>query len=328
MKKRTYIRISVLFVVAGAMANAANMVPYEETFESYAAGFTMPGTNGWSAAASSDAVVSTNAASVAALNAYSEPSGYPVSAASHDKVLEVAGTVTNSFGAPAGQTAWVDVMLEAGALSSVDASLLATAHAATYFNYGGHPVVYHYDSGTSSNVWTEIPEITKSGWVRTTVGLDYQTGYFQIKMDGILLTNALGNTSSDGLGSAGGSWFAMPTAASQLNRVVFDGHGGNLDDLIVTMADPFAPILTSLGVFSADVLKLVVDFPNAMVLPESFHPLKSSSLDSPSWASVQHSTNGIDGWVFGNLDYSATEGSSKVIYLKSPEPTAFFRLSE
>ncbi len=325
---KIFTSIGILLVLASAVVNAANMVPYAESFESYAVGFEMPGTNGWLAATFSDAVVSTNAASIAALNTYSEPCGYPIRTASHDKMLSVAGTVSNSFSMAANQTVWVDMMMEIGLVDSIDAGLLSNAQVATYFNTEGHPMVYHYDGGEASNRWTEIPEITKSGWVRTTVGLNYQTDHFQIKMDGSLLTNVLGNTSSDGSGSAGGSWFAMPTAASQLNLVVLDAQkGGGLDDLIVTTVNPFLPILASFEYFSGDVLKLVVDFPNAMVLPESFHPIKSTSLTIPSWVPVQHSTNGVD-WTFANLDYSATEGSNRVIYLQATDDTAFFGLGE
>lgn len=321
----------ILLMLANAMANAANMLPYAETFESYAAGFEMPGTNGWSAAASSNAVVSADAASVAALNAYSEPCGYPV-ATNHTKVLEVAGTVSNSFGVAANQTVWADMMLQAGAVSAIDAGLLGTAHAAIYFNPVGHPVVYHLDVAAGTNGWVEIPEVTKAGgaWVRATVGLDYQTGYFQIKIDGNLLTSARAWTANDGSGSAGGSWFAMPgAAASKLNQVVLDGQGGNLDDLVVTTIDPFSATIESLEHFSGDVYRMVVNCPvgNQMV-PSASYPIESTDLVFGSWVSVPHSTNGLAPWYTTNLNYSVTLGSSKVIYLKSAEATAFFGFGE
>ena len=329
MKKYTY--IGVLLMIAGAMANAANTVPYEETFESYAGGFEMPGANGWSAAASSNAVVSTNATTVSDLNAYSEPCGYPVGTASHDKVLEVAGTVTNSIDMAAGQMVWMDIMLQARALESVDAGLLNAAHAAVYFNADKHPMVYHYDSGGSSNRWTEIPETTKSGWARATIGMDYQTGYFQIKMDGNLLTSAQASVNNDGTGGAGGSWFAMPGTPGQLNRLVLDGHGAHMDDLIVTKLDPFKPAIAGVEHFSGDVYKLTVDFPvgNTMVLPSSYSPIRSTDLVLGGWDdTIPHSTNGVAPWSNTNMSYSATVDSSKVIYLQSPEDAAFFGLGE
>ncbi|MEN7974157.1 MAG: hypothetical protein ABFR47_10035 [Verrucomicrobiota bacterium] len=328
MKRCAY--ISGLLVVAGVMANAASTVPYSEDFESYAAGFEMPGTNGWSAAASSDAVVSTNIASVTALNAYSELCGYPGGITSHTKLLEIVGTVTNSF-TGSSQQVWVDMMLQPGALASADAGLPSSANAAFYFNASGHPMVYHYDVGGSSNRWTEIPETTKTDWVRATTGLDYATEYFQIKIDGNLLTNALANTAHDGTGASGGSWFKMPDSSGQLNQLVFSGGGGgDVDDLIVALVDPFSPIISSFEHVSGDVFEMVVDFPvgNLMASPSSFSPIKSTDLVAGSWGSTTHSTNGVDGWLDTDMDYSVGSGSSRTIYLQSTDPATFFALED
>ena len=328
---KRFVYMSVLLVVASAMANASNLVPYAETFESYAAGFEMAGMNGWSAAASSNAVVSTAYTPVYDLNAYSEPCGYPVGSAAHDKVLEVSGAVTNSFSMAANQVVWVDMMQEANGLPSADAELLGSAHAAIYFDHYGHPLVYHHDLDGGTNCWTEISEVSKSGWVRETIGLDYQTGYFQVKMDGVLLTNALAWTSNDGSGFPGGSWFKMPGSPSQLNELVFDGRGRNMDDLVVTTEDPFSPVIGSLEHVSGDVYKMAVNFPvgNQMVLPSSYSPIKSTDLVSGIWDdTILHSTNGVDGWIDTNLDYSVALGSSRIIYLQSTEASAFFALGE
>ncbi len=323
--------ISALLAVASTMTYAANVVPYGETFESYAAGFEMPGTNGWSAVASSNAVVSTDSTAIDALNAYGEPCGYPGGTTNHTKVLEIAGTVTNSFSMDANQTVWVDMMLQVGTVPSVDSNLFETVQAAVGFSDAGHPLVYHLDVAAGTNRWTEIPEVTKKiGWVRATLGLDYQTDYFQVKMDGNLLTNALAWTSNDGSGSAGGSWFAMSGgAAVRMTRLVFGGHGADIDDLVVAKVDPFSAIIKSIEHFSGDVYRLVVDWPvgNQMV-PAASYPLKSTDLVSGFWGSIAHSTNGTDGWQTTNLDYSATEGSNKVIYLESAESTAFFGFGE
>ena len=323
MNKCVY--ISTLLVVASAMANAANMVPYEETFESYAAGFEMPGTNGWSAAASSNAVVSDNAIS------YSESCGYPVGTAEHTKVLEISGTVTNSFSMDANQTVWADMMLQVGTIPSVDSNLFETVQAAIGFSDAGHPMVYHLDVAAGTNRWTEIPEVTKKfGWVRATLGLNYPGDYFQVKLDGNLLTNALAWTSNDGSGSPGGSWFAMSGgAADRMNQLVFGGEGADIDDLVVTTIDPFAAIIKSIEHFSGDVYRLVVDWPvgNQMV-PAASYSLKSTDLVSGSWDSVAHSTNGVAPWYTTNLNYLATEGSDKVIYLKAAEAAAFFGFGE
>ncbi|MEN8255310.1 MAG: glycoside hydrolase domain-containing protein [Verrucomicrobiota bacterium] len=220
-----------------------------ETFESYASGFAMPGTNGWSAALSTDAVVVTNADSIAALNAYDEGCGLPVST-NHDKVLKVNGTVTDGFSIEeVGEVLWVDFMNQALRLESIDNSLLDSAQAAFYFNAGGHPMVWHHDVAGASNRWVEIPEVTMPDgeWVRVTFKLDYQTvdtlnyvKYFQMRINGFPLTNALAWTANDGAGSGGGSWFAMPGEPATMSRFIIDGYGADIDDLVVTTNNPLA----------------------------------------------------------------------------------------
>ncbi|MEN7973714.1 MAG: hypothetical protein ABFR47_07765, partial [Verrucomicrobiota bacterium] len=221
--------------------NTTNILNYVETFEPYSAGFTMPGTNGWSAAEASDATVITNAVSVAALAAYSEPCGYPVAAA-HAKVLEVDGTVTNSFAMDTNQVVWVDQMVQAYRLDAADPGLLGNAQAAFYFNSNGHPMVWHRDLAGATNRWTEIPEVTATNgqWTRLTFKLDYQTvdpinnvEYFQVRIDGVSLTNALAKTANDGSGSEGGRWFAMPGEPDRMSRLIVDGAGSDIDDLVV-----------------------------------------------------------------------------------------------
>ncbi len=325
MKKCIY--MSVLFVVAAVMANAfPNTVPYIETFESYAAGLEIPGTNGWSAANPGDAVV---AGDTTVLN-YSGKNvvGYPGGVTNHLQILELSGTVTNDFSMEAGQTVWVDMMVKAVPLSSADAGTPDTANAAIYFNHAGHPMVYHLDVAAGTNRWTEIPEATGLGgraWVRATIGLDYQSDYFQIKMDGVLLTNALAWTSHDGSGSPGGSWFAMPAGAERMSQLVFDGEA--LDDLVVTLASPFAAVIKSFERFSGDVYRMVFDVPNEYVLSAS-KPLKRTDLILGSWSTVQHSTNGVAPWYTTNLTYSATSGVGRVIYLQSSDAASFFGLGE
>lgn len=317
------------YTIFDSIALTTNNIPYEETFESYSSGFEIHSVRGWSASDSSNAVVSAGTPSVIALNGYNEPCGYPVGAADHDKVLKLSGTVTNSFSVSASQMVWLDMMVQAGSPGLVDAGLLDSAHMATYFNNDGHPVVYHYDNGGSSNRWTEIPEITKSGWARATICLSYDTGYFQIKIDGNPLTNIQGNTSNDGFGSAGGSWFAMSASASQLNQVVLDGHDADIDDLVLTTVNPFSAAIASFEYYSGNVYRMVLDFPEGNQMASSVsYPLKSTDLTSAPWATVAHSTNGVSPWLITNLNYSATEGESQVIYLQSTEDAAFFGLGE
>lgn len=227
-------------------SNPSNTIPYVETFESYTNGFAMPGTNGWSAPNFNVAVVTTNATSIDALNAYSELCGYPVASA-HDKALKVVGTVTNSFDMSDNQVIWLDKMMQANYIYSVDTNLIDDSQTAFYFNTDGHPMIYSRDLTAGTNCWTEIPEVTADAgeWVRLTLKLDYQTEdtgnavrYFQVRINGYPLTNAIAWTANDGSGVAGGSWFAMLSNPDRMHKLILGGQGADVDDIVLTADNP------------------------------------------------------------------------------------------
>ena len=232
--------------------NTTNTLPYAETFESYDDGFPMAGTNGWAAARLSDAVASTNSALISSLDAYSEACGYPVPSASHAKVLEMNQAVTNQFDMDANQVVWVDYMAMCihGPLPN-DTNLLAGAQVAVGFNLDDHPAVWNYDLVGGTNRWTVIDDVTLSTgkWVRLTYMMDYQTDdpvnhvrYFQVRVNGILLSSTQAWTTNDGSGTAGGNWFAMVSEPDRMRRFVCDSQGADvaMDDLVVTTNNPLA----------------------------------------------------------------------------------------
>ncbi|MCF6238779.1 MAG: hypothetical protein L3J79_08225 [Candidatus Marinimicrobia bacterium] len=224
-----------------------NTIPYAETFESYTNGYEMVGgAAGWSSVHSTNAVVSTNATLISSLNAYSEYCGYPVSSASHAKVLEVDGAVSNLFDMAANQIVWVDQMIQPvlGALP-IDTGIHSGVHAGYTFNINGHPSIWHHDLTANSNVWTVLDDITvaKGDWIRLNFQFDYPNDYFQVCFDGVLVTNAQAKTVHDGTGSFGGSWFAMAAGADRLNHLSL--KNAVLDDLIVAADNP---LVTTNGV--------------------------------------------------------------------------------
>lgn len=226
--------------------NPSNTIPYVETFESYDDEFVMPGTNGWSATNFNTAVVTTNVTLINTLNAYSEACGYSVTAA-HDKVLAVTGLVTNNFDINNNQVIWLDEMMQANSVPLVDMNLINNSQVAFYFNTNGHPMIYNHDLTVGTNCWAEIPEFTadEGEWVRLTLKLDYQTDdpgntvrYFQVRINGYLLTNAMAWTANDGAGVVGGSWFAMRNKPDRLTRLIFDGKGACIDDITLATDNP------------------------------------------------------------------------------------------
>ncbi len=245
----------IFCLLAASLAVAApNTLDYGETFESYADGFSMPGTNGWSSGASSNAVVSAGADLVGSLEAYGEACGYPV-AANHAKVLKlgVGGTVTNQFDMASNQIVWADCMvLPVHGLLPAGTTGLANRQAAVAFDLDGHPAIWHYDLAAGSNLWSVVSNTTVQAWewVRLTFKFDYQTTdainnrrYFQVRLNGILLTHPSAWTANDGSGSPGGSWFAMPSAPNRFGALacsVNEGIPAALDDLVVTTNNPLA----------------------------------------------------------------------------------------
>ncbi len=232
------------------VTNTSNTLPYEETFESYDPDFPMPGANGWTAASAANAQVSTSATLISSLATYSEPCEYPVSSADHDQVMEVTGAATNHFNITANQIIWVDyMMLPVHGVLPADTNILAGAQLAVAFNPDDHPVIWNCDIAAGSGGWAEIDWITvpDDEWVRITLNIDYQTQdpinrvrYFQVYINGTLLTHPQAWTSNDGSGLCGGSWFAMSFEPDQLNLVALkaDYTTAGFDDLVVTTGNP------------------------------------------------------------------------------------------
>ncbi len=229
--------------------NTTNTIPYAETFESYDDGFQIPGSNGWLAASLDDAVVGTD---TSAIGNYGEPCGYPVDSANHAKVLEVTQMVTNQFDMGANQIVWVDYMsLPHHGVLPVPSAIPAGTQVAVGFNSDDHPAVWNYDLAGGTNRWVVVNDVTVPAgeWVRLTYKIDYQTDdpvnhvrYFQVRVDGILLSSPMAWTTNDGSGTAGGSWFAMASEPDRLQRFMYDSQGVEvaMDDLVVTTDNPLA----------------------------------------------------------------------------------------
>jgi hypothetical protein len=114
-----------------------------------------------------------------------------------------------------------------------------------------------------------------------------------------------------------------------------DGDPGvttaSFDNLAVTtIADPVAPVIhpatiIGLSVFSADVMRMVVDAPDSAI---NYYPQTVVDLVSGTWSNVAHSADGSDPFVMTNLSYSAAEGTNEVIYVRADSASAFFGIGE
>jgi hypothetical protein len=245
---RAYNTVSTSAWTTVYLARQEHALPYNESFESLAAGMWLPGFEGWSSQDPSAARVSTNASLLASLNAYTQPIGYPLRAEGHAQMGAIEGAVTNRISATSGTPVWCDMMAE---LTRTDGPLPtppAELQCAVIVDSEGRLNVWHRDVTGAINRWTTLAWQTAqpSQWARVTLHLDYSTidathnaRYFQLFIDGVAQSNELAYTANNGSGVSGGTWFAMTSASapSGMRSLFFDGIG-TLDDLVVDTARP------------------------------------------------------------------------------------------
>jgi len=188
-----------------------------------------------------------------ATNAPNSSAGFPM-ATTHNFIAELTGggDVTNEVSGGAGQTVWVDHLVLPRRWDDVapPKNIPEDAQMAYYVNTNDHVVVYHHAIGPdganlNTNIWSEINSVTidSDDWIRVSVGLmyfdlDYTFRYFQMKINGNLVTNINAMVNPEGyIYDGGGSFFGMAydnvTVPSQMNAISLKGTG-KFDDFVVT----------------------------------------------------------------------------------------------
>ncbi|MEN8255280.1 MAG: sialidase family protein [Verrucomicrobiota bacterium] len=73
------------------------------------------------------------------------------------------------------------------------------------------------------------------------------------------------------------------------------------------------------------IMQLVVNVPGAK---SHYYPVAATNLLDGTWIRAAHSTNGVDGFVVTNLDYSTSDvtGTNEVIYVRADEEREFFKM--
>jgi len=290
--------VAAVALCAGT-ARGGNRVPFEDSFESYADGTELNGTNGWACAGAGGAVVSNVS--------YTFGTGYcpyPLNT-NHTRVMRLNTVVTNFVEGPAGQRVWIDMMVQPHALwSAAEPPLLDEAmNAAVYVDPDGHPAIGHTVYGTVSNrVWSVITNtvIAVDSWHRLTIVLDYIPRdrhhyhlYFSVRLDGRLLTHPNARGGTDGCGP-GGVWFPMLNDAPLASCTV--GKAGCLDDFVASAEATFVQL-------SAEDLTMIEghDGRNDAVLTVRLSETSSVPV------SVRYAT--ADGTALSGDDYTAVDGT-------------------
>lgn len=264
----------VLTALAAGPALATNSpmaVPYADSFEGYANGATLIGTNGWYS-------VNPTGATVVA-KTYTYPLRHPLDVVSPSNVIRITDDVTNALNhAPGADTnIWIDMML-LPVRSAVQPDVSNDVQLAMYVNSNGNLRVLHsyYEESLRFSRWATLdhPPLPSNEWVRVTLKLDYLTGrmyvenpdwppvvppipytfqhvdkFFQISING-------GEPLTDNYAYSeipfnfflpyptNGSWFLMANSGkglgdSNINSVAVQGTC-MLDDYVVTNGDVFA----------------------------------------------------------------------------------------
>jgi hypothetical protein len=252
---RTHLAMLSLITV-GLMAGSAMGLTadnYSEDFESYAVGSSITNVAGWTAADETSLIATTN------YTADYKGGDYPID---YDhtvgtNTLQFAGGVTSTVDpGGASQTNWVDAVVKPVFSDATPELPPVGTIGAVHFNTNGNPMILHTPSNSTGYAeWVEIPDlnhrVTEGDWVRLTVKADMAsiltpvqgTRFYQVMINGSVITNAAAFLSQNRASGGGGSWFGNRVAffySASVTNVTINGTG-YLDDLVVTNALTVTP---------------------------------------------------------------------------------------
>src|SRR5208282_5515911 len=172
-------------LMPGLVSN--NLIPYQDSFESYSNGFSLVGTNYWTSG-------NPNAAVVVATN-YPYIGTYPISGP-QQKALSINGTVTNLFLASFCTNVWVDLIVQANALAGAPPRLTNASFAVCVTTNGNLAVWNCTNPPATGNGWTELQDVQSlaSPFFRLTIGVNYTPDangffYYSVYVNGVASTN-------------------------------------------------------------------------------------------------------------------------------------------
>jgi formylglycine-generating enzyme required for sulfatase activity len=216
---------------------------FRDSFESYALGASVAGSNGWS-------VEGGGAVVTAVVYKARLPPGYPMPDAVHSRVLQVIRSAQNALAGPSNQNVNVDFMLSPtnGPLS---ATLGRTVQLGLAMDTQGVVQVWHswHDGGVWTQRWTALakPPSGTGQWVRVSLALDYTNNpaghtLFRPRMNGIAYSTASGVAGPTNLTSPG-DWYVCADSPGAggggLKKIsgfkLESGQPSRLDDFVVSV---------------------------------------------------------------------------------------------
>jgi hypothetical protein len=231
-----------------SMAQTTNTIPYEDSFESYAAGSNLIGTV-WQGDTNSAIAI------VTSLN-YSASAGYPLTNANHTKVMAFSdGTITNELDGTSLTVVAIDTMLRpvfSEPPTGPQLESVSNSQVSLYFATNGFVTVFSgiqlYAAPSNPNdgwEWTALTNttpVTPGEWVRLTVVMNYDSvingpvSMFKVAINGTFINSPNAYLSANVGDSKGGPWFVSPKwddGDLRMHRIALSGSG-MLDDFVVT----------------------------------------------------------------------------------------------
>ncbi len=324
--RKSVLSIAVLVSVAiTSYANTTNQIPYVNDFENIPSGTPLVGSSGWYGASNSYAIVTNRDYSAFYSN-------YPLPTSTHSNVmlLQTEGTVvtneledlTDDETRSNVTNVWFDSVIRFTHWSEDSYPDAITSNdqvqCAFFANTNDHLVVHHYDLLGESNAFTVITNssITNGQYTRITIKLDYLSDeafgtidhtYYQLYIDGNLMTNSAAYQSPSDTSGKPGTWFMTANdavAKKYLTGLELSGNGV-FDDMIVSTNDTMGPTPDSYTIFTE-----VNDPARGDISPDSDTVFEGNDSDdfaitaSNGYYVAQLLTNSVQ--VFTNSDVTVT----------------------
>ena len=221
-----------------------NPLPWRESFEPYAPGLNLVGTNGWSGPG--DPIVT------ALTYPYAYPAALPLAGLTHTQILNRADTVSVQVTAVPGTNVYCDMMLCAGYRRNLSTLVLDTdARAAVGLDTNGIVNVWH-ETDTDGNgnrdgaKWTPLGNapLASNAWIRVTLIMDNTSDtvlhyrYVKVCLDEVPMTSGEAYARPNGALQPGGPWFIMAGNGTQsIQSVELNGYGYS-DDMVIDYGAP------------------------------------------------------------------------------------------
>ena len=222
------------------VAGVVNVLPYEESFEEYADGLALAGTNGWQAVDRLAAVV-TGAGAVAAGVTNLTAVGYPI-LTNHTQVLRLDNEVSDEIRSGEGHAVYADFLLYAVARQEQPQGSTNYQYA-LYIDTNQTPVIWHR-AASGSNEWLALAQsapVTTEQWHRVTIQHDYTNGMFRLRIDRLRWVEDATGWTLPGR-THPGEWFSMVQTNAYFSRFRFQNmrsdRSSYIDDLAVRESAP------------------------------------------------------------------------------------------